>query len=98
VAWDLCFFAAVYGTAYHILISPIQAASQFSQDPGDRDGNQMELEAVEERGLPLEEDKPVITKLEEFSSKKKTVFLCAGPQELFLGLRHESAPPEYKGW
>jgi len=55
-------------------------------------GNQMELEAAEEGNLPKEEGKAKITMWEEYSSKKKTVWPWAGPQEALLGLSHESAP------
>jgi len=82
-------FAAVYGTAYQILMSPLMAANSLGRAAGDKVAAQMELEAAKSERTSSADPKPEGKEMEAATQSRGHGCPWAGPRQALLGIISE---------
>jgi len=79
-------FAAVYGTAYQILMSPLMAADSLGRAAGDKVTAQMELEAARSERTSSADSRPKAIEIEATTTTRGHGCPWAGPRQAMLGI------------
>jgi len=79
-------FAAVYGTAYQILMSPLMAADFLVRAAGDKMAVQMELEATRSERTSPSNPEPGAIEMEATAPTRGHGCPWAGPRQALLGI------------
>jgi len=82
-------FAAVYGTAYQILMSPLIAADSLGRAAGDKVAAQMELEAAKSERPSSADPRPEGIEMEATAPSRGHGCPWAGPRQALLGIVSE---------